>query len=434
MPSTALHDLVAKYERVPLEHDLFSRPAIVSTLLPTATVDQFQLSHDPSCTANVEGKDDVEESILELVSQRYKNNQRWFSMALLAMTTILLFSDQNLMAPNLTAIANDFGFSDDERDRKLGGDIALAFYLLGTPASFFVGCLADTHHRMRLFAVTVIIGESACVLTYVTNTYWQLYACRAVTGFSLGGALPLIYSILGDLYSADERHQVNAIVGMGTGMGIAFGQGIAGFLGPTYGWRLPFLVVGIPAILCALVVYVAIDDPERGGMEEAARNSVASNNQPITDTDVCNKRFEDQHSENYQLALDDQSITVTDAHGNRRKRKHSENNQLIQYVHYMIDNDVHLSTTRHQRSELVDIINAPIDARNIMQSSIDVSFAICRCCPQFGSLFATPTVLLALLQGAPGCVPWGVINTFLSDFLAQDRGMSVRVSKRNSSN
>ena len=32
---------------------------------------------------------------------------------------------QNLMAPNLTAIAKDFGFSDEERDRKLGGEIAL---------------------------------------------------------------------------------------------------------------------------------------------------------------------------------------------------------------------------------------------------------------------------------------------------------------------
>ena len=33
--------------------------------------------------------------------------------------------------------------------------------------------------------------------------------------------------------------------------------------------------------------------------------------------------------------------------------------------------------------------------------------------------------MLALLQGAPGCLPWGIVNTYLNDFLAEDRGMSV---------
>jgi len=43
----------------------------------------------------------------------------------------------------------------------------------------------------------------------------------------------------------------------------------------------------------------------------------------------------------------------------------------------------------------------------------------------FSSLLSTPTVILSLLQGAPGCVPWGIVNAFLNDYLAVDRGMSV---------
>jgi hypothetical protein len=58
------------------------------------------------------------------------------------------------------------------------------------------------------------------------------------------------------------------------------------------------------------------------------------------------------------------------------------------------------------------------------------------CCGQdWGSHFATlfsllscPTVLLTFLQGAPGCLPWGIVNSFLNDFLAEDRGMTVEVS------
>jgi hypothetical protein len=157
-------------------------------------------------------------------NSRASRRTRRRTVFLFSITTILLFADQNLLSPNLTSIANEFGFSDEERDRKLGGDIALAFFLVGAPASFLVGCLADQSDRSVLFAWTVGIGEGACFATFWTRTYTQLYVCRTITGFSVGGAIPLIYSVLGDLFVAEDRHAVSAIIGIGTGTGIAFGQ------------------------------------------------------------------------------------------------------------------------------------------------------------------------------------------------------------------
>jgi hypothetical protein len=57
------------------------------------------------------------------------SGERRRAVTLFSACTILLFADQNLMSPNLTAIAADFGFSDEERDKKLGGQIALAFFV-----------------------------------------------------------------------------------------------------------------------------------------------------------------------------------------------------------------------------------------------------------------------------------------------------------------
>ena len=37
---------------------------------------------------------------------------------LICLTVAFLFADQNLLAPNLSKIANDFGFSNEERDDK----------------------------------------------------------------------------------------------------------------------------------------------------------------------------------------------------------------------------------------------------------------------------------------------------------------------------
>jgi hypothetical protein len=60
-----------------------------------------------------------------------QEHERRVAVILLCLCTILVFADQNLMAPNLTAMARDFHFDDLQRDQKLGGDIALAFFVLG---------------------------------------------------------------------------------------------------------------------------------------------------------------------------------------------------------------------------------------------------------------------------------------------------------------
>jgi MFS family permease len=45
------------------------------------------------------------------------------------------------------------------------------------------------------------------------------------------GALPVVFSLLGDLYDPSRRAGVSSIVQLSTGIGLAAGQGIAGFVG-----------------------------------------------------------------------------------------------------------------------------------------------------------------------------------------------------------
>ena len=89
--------------------------------------------------------------------------------------------------------------------RKLGGYVALAFFTLGCPVSFLVGYLADRHRRIPLFALIIVLGEGACFFTYFTATYTGLLVTRALTGISVGGALPLIFSLLSDMFGSEHR-------------------------------------------------------------------------------------------------------------------------------------------------------------------------------------------------------------------------------------
>lgn len=298
--------------------------------------------------------------------QQHQEGWEWkrsYAVGLYAVTIILLYADQNLLAPNLTQVAQEFGFSDEERDRKLGGDISLAFFLLGAPASILLGCWADQSDRMILMGWTIGIGEAACFATYFAHTYEHLLACRAITGLSLGGSLPLMYSVLGDWFRAEDRHLVSAFVGMGTGVGVAVGQSIAGFIGPTYGWRLPFLIVSIPALVCAVLMVLTVQDPERGGMEKS----------------VLDKRKADEGAPS---SYTESSVST--------------------------------------QEQIVDVyIERVYESTTICGQDWKAHGRTLR------TLLTTPTVVLALMQGAPGCVPWGIINTFLNDFLSEDRGMTV---------
>lgn len=192
------------------------------------------------------------------------------TIVLLGIISLFLFADQNLLAPNLTQIAREFGFTDLERDRKLGGDIALVFWLFGGAITLVVGWLTDRLPRRPLFVAVVLIGELPCLLTGFAQTYEQLFWLRALTGVGIGGALPLIYSLLGDLFDARGRALAAGFLGFAMGAGIAVGQLAAGFLGPEYGWRLPFVWVALPNFLLAPLFYWRVREPRRGSREEVA--------------------------------------------------------------------------------------------------------------------------------------------------------------------
>jgi len=193
---------------------------------------------------------------------------RVYQTALLCMINVFLFADQNLLSPQLTAISREFGFTPVERDRKLGGDVALYFFLTGAISSLVAGCLIDSVNRIWTLAIVVIIGESACLATFWVKTYNQLLVARALTGVSIGGSIPASFSLLGDLYETTSRGKVVSVLGISMGFGVGLGQMIAGLLGPSLGWRVPFAIVAVPAFFLAIVLVCTTRDPKRAQKEE----------------------------------------------------------------------------------------------------------------------------------------------------------------------
>ena len=192
---------------------------------------------------------------------------REITTLLIMLVTACLFADQNLMAPNLTEIRLEFNMTKEEGDRKLGGEIALALFIVGGPASLLVGYLADKINRRKLYCFVILLGEFGCLMTVFVSEFWHLFVLRAMTGIALGGALPLVFSMLGDMYDAKERVKVSAVVGIGWSLGTLLGQFMAGVVGPALGWRMPFVIVAVPSSVLAVVFLFVAVDPVRAAMD-----------------------------------------------------------------------------------------------------------------------------------------------------------------------
>lgn len=320
---------------------------------------------------------------------------------MICVTVFFLYADQNLLAPNLSAIADDFGFSDSERDRLLGGYIAVGFFVVGAPIALLVGYFADFCNRALLFSIVVVFGETAGLATYWVQTYEQLFVCRVLTGISFGGATPVIFSMLGDLYSGKHRIYVSTFVGISLSAGVAAGQLVSGMVGPWLGWRAPFLLIAVPALCCAFVIALTVDEPRRGDQENAVRMlressrshsfSIKQGEENPTWTTTCIAVSADKSTVTESpltmgiIPPDDPSLIMVGASSSEADVSQDNEADRVEY-------------------------SEKIEWKKVVQ------------------LFSTPSVIIIFVQGFPGCIPWGMIFVFLNDYLSEDRGMSVQAA------
>lgn len=374
-----------------------------------------------------------------------------YTTLLLSVCVVFLFADQNLLSPNLSIIAVEFGYDEKERDSKLGGDLALGFFLVGAPMAIMIGFLADTCNRCILFGIVVILGSICSGATYFTTSYTALFATRVLTGISIGGATPIIFSLLSDYYPGSSRIYTATIIGLATGGGIAFGQLLSGALVQSYGWRLPFMLIALPAILLALLVMLTGTEPSRGNQEEEIicyrkqllevyqqngfRNCPFECPSQGAATIPCNNASSDGETSglgNYPFECPSQSATTIPCNNassdgeDYEEYKHCSSDFTT--VNIMQSQDVGKSRSSVTASTQRSIGSTPNDIDKSLHEevlSLEVPYREKIDCSKICIIFHTRTAQLVYLQGIPGCIPWGIVYVYLNDYLSHDRGLTV---------
>lgn len=191
-----------------------------------------------------------------------------YSLWMCMLAVVFMYSVHNLMAPNMTAIANLFHFDRIQRDEYIGGELALFFYLPGILSSLLSGILCGFVKRRTMLAALAAMTSLSCLATAWVQSFHQLAWSRAFTGCGIGGALPIIYSMIGDWFPAARRATGSAMVAASMGGGVFLGQCIGALFGAN-DWRFPFVLVAVPCFIWAGLIELTTEEPARGGQEDS---------------------------------------------------------------------------------------------------------------------------------------------------------------------
>jgi EmrB/QacA subfamily drug resistance transporter len=125
------------------------------------------------------------------------------------------------------------------------------------------GKLSDIFGRRRLFQIGVavfLVGSAACGFA---QTMTQLIIARAFQGLGAGALVPLAMTIIGDIFTLEERAKMQGFFSGVWGISSVFGPLVGGFITDKLSWRWVFLLNVPVGIAAAIIIGVALIDPPR---------------------------------------------------------------------------------------------------------------------------------------------------------------------------
>ncbi len=211
---------------------------------------------------------------------------RSFVLLSLMLVYTLNFVDRTLISVVAQPIINTFELNDFQWGLLAGPPFALFYAAMGIPIAMW----ADRSNRIRIIAVCVILWSVMTALCGLAVSFTMLLLFRIGVAIGEAGCTPPANSIIGDYYPARSRVNALGIYSMGVTLGAVlaqlFGGAIAGLTGPQFGawldgiglgllfsgldwteiegWRIAFVVIGLPGVFVALMVWLTIEEPPRG--------------------------------------------------------------------------------------------------------------------------------------------------------------------------
>ncbi|MDB9918195.1 MFS transporter [Pseudomonadales bacterium] len=193
-------------------------------------------------------------------SRYLSSSSKYYALGLLTVVYTFNFIDRQLLSILQESIKADLSLSDSQLGLLTGFAFAVFYVTAGLPIARW----ADRANRRNIIAFSVGLWSLMTALSGMVQNYGQLLAARIGVGIGEAGGSPPSHSIISDIFPPESRASAISLYSTGVNIGILFGFLLGGWLNEYFGWRVAFLVVGVPGILIAAIVRLTLAEPIRG--------------------------------------------------------------------------------------------------------------------------------------------------------------------------
>ena len=194
----------------------------------------------------------------------YKEPQvRNYTLGILTLVYTFNFIDRQLLSILQEAIKTELLLTDAQLGLLTGFAFAMFYVTAGVP----IARLADRSNRRNIVAASVGLWSFMTAISGFVQNYAQLLLARIGVGIGEAGGSPPSHSIVSDIFPKEQRASALSFYSTGVNLGIMFGFLFGGWLNEFFGWRVAFLVIGVPGIILAGIVFATVPEPIRGLLE-----------------------------------------------------------------------------------------------------------------------------------------------------------------------
>lgn len=221
---------------------------------------------------------------------------RNYVLLLLMVVYTLNFIDRTLLAVVAEPVIQTFALTDTQWGLLAGPPFALFYAAMGLPIAMW----ADRSNRIKIMTACIILWSLMTALCGLATGFVMILLFRIGVAVGEAGCTPPANSIIGDYFKPTSRATALGIYSMGVTLGGVlanlFGGPIAKMEGATFGawlnsigvgglftaidwanvegWRIAFVLVGLPGVLLAFVVLKTIKEPPRGYSDPPGKHAV----------------------------------------------------------------------------------------------------------------------------------------------------------------
>ena len=193
----------------------------------------------------------------------------YYVLAVLFVVYVFNFIDRQILSILLQPIKEDLQVSDTAMGFLTGFAFAVFYAIAGLP----LARVADRWVRRSLIALSLATWSLMTAASGLARNFTDLALARVGVGIGEAGCTPPAHSLLSDYFPPERRATVLAVYACGIYMGVGLGFWLGGWLNDAFGWRVAFMVIGLPGVAMAVVVRFTVREPPRGMSERTAAAS-----------------------------------------------------------------------------------------------------------------------------------------------------------------